>query len=192
MAAATDRATVAKLSRRYPLRIMFAFVQGHVQHETRIDMNLNRKGIAALLSITLGMCMPAIAEPSRSDDASTPARLGHDYKKIELFQEFRAKLLADGWVPEKNPDCHDAVMGGYYDEYCSKNPTTLSCRLCTLTPELFRRTSDGYMLMKYRKAGVSLGVTLYGDAKDLEHPGEYGLSIVGWDYENGLNVQQLD
>ncbi len=66
-------------------------------------------------------------------------RLNPEYAKLGSFSEFRRKVIKDGWMPVANPDCHDTVMGGYYDEYCSEEPDALSCRLCTMVPELFRR-----------------------------------------------------
>ena len=118
--------------------------------------------------------------------------LGPEYKKIRTFTHFRKKLIEDGWVPIPNPDCHDAVFGASYDSYCSKDPDSIGCRVCTMVPEVFRSTSDGYNLMRYTKDGVPLGVTVYGDLNDLDAPGRYGLVVVGWDYSTGLNVILLD
>lgn len=155
-------------------------------------MELRQLMVTAFLVSAVGIGFEAYAAPVGDKVVNSSAELGPEYKEIHIFPEFRKKLLADGWEAEKNPDCHDAVKGALYDELCSKDPCDISCRLCTITPELFRMTSDGYLLMKYKKSGVSLGVTLYGDTRDFDHPGEYGLSIVGWDYEAGMNVQLLD
>jgi len=155
-------------------------------------MNLIRVAAAVLIASSTGLTARLSAAPSNNYDVPASVRLGPEYKQIELFQDFRKRLLADGWTPLRNTQCHDAVMGDFYEEFCSKEVQSVSCRLCDMTPELFRKTSDGYMLMKYTKSGVSLSVTLYGDTRDLDHPGEYGLSIVGWDYEEGMNVQLLD
>lgn len=163
----------------------------HVDEE-ELDMNLMSVGAAALIASATLVGGSAHGEPRPRKDVPASVKLGPEYKKIELFQEFREKLIADGWTPKINPDCHDAVKGDFYDKSCSKDPGDISCRLCEITPELFRMTSDGYLVMEYIKSGVSLSVTLYGDIQDFDHPGEYGLSIVGWDYEAGMNVQLLD
>ena len=118
--------------------------------------------------------------------------LDPEYMKIQTFSAFRKKILEDGWMPIPNPDCHDAVKGGDYDESCREDPDSIGCRVCTVVPELFRHTSDDYNLMRYTKGGVPLGVTVYGDIRDLDSPGRYGLEVVGWEYREGLNVILMD
>ncbi len=44
----------------------------------------------------------------------------------------------------------------------------------------------------YTKGGVLVGVTVFGDMRDLEAPEKFGLLIVGWDYSESLNVILID
>lgn len=124
----------------------------------------------------------------KSGSAKPKPKVNPEYMKIDTFSEFRKRIIADGWVPVPDPDCHDTILGGYYDEYCRDEPESISCRVCTLVPEIWRSTTDGYNLMRYTKEGVPLGVTVYGDLNDLDEPGRHGLDVVGWDYSEGINV----
>jgi hypothetical protein len=143
-------------------------------------------------------CAAKAGSSSSSDNAlqvsKPPAgpKLNPEYIKIQTFSAFRKKIIEDCWTPVPNPECHDAVFGASYDSYCSKEPDSIGCRLCTMVPEVFRSTSDGYNLMRYTKDGVPLSVTVYGDVNDLDAPGRYGLIVVGWDYSMSLNVILLD
>jgi hypothetical protein len=133
--------------------------------------------------------VPSHAETSStanvSDDPKpTNGPLGPEYRTIDSFAEFRKKLLADGWKPVVNPNCHDAVLGASYDQTCKKHPDDISCRVCDLVPEIFIYTSDGYLTARYTRNGTPLYVVAYGDIQDLENPGKYGLVVTAWGYES--------
>lgn len=177
-------------------------------------MKLQKMVMAAALTVTISVGVSAMESPpsSNPDHASQPKESsepdrkptrekGHksaktmlepEYKAIRIFSDFRKKLIEDGWVPVPDPDCHDTVLGGYYDEYCSEVPGAISCRLCAMVPETWKSTSDGYTLTRYEKGGVPLSVTAYGDVNDLDDPGNRGLFIIGWRYSDNPNPILLD
>lgn len=128
----------------------------------------------------------ATSSTANAPDEPKPTNgpLGPEYKTIDSFAEFRKKLLADGWRPVANPHCPDEVMGIDHKNYCSKYPDDISCRICDLVPEIFIYTSYGYLTARYTRDGMPLYVVAYGDIKDLEKPGQYGLVVTAWGYES--------
>ena len=121
-----------------------------------------------------------------TNDSSAHAKrpvLGPEYKKISSFVEFRKKLIADGWKPLVNPHCLEEMVGVDYKDDCSKNPGNISCRACSMVPEIFIYTSQGYLTTRYVKDGTPLYVGSYGDIGDLDEPGRYGLDVYAWDYK---------
>ena len=122
------------------------------------------------------------ASTSHAPAKASAPRLGPEYEKIGTFVEFRKKLLADGWQPVACPHCHKEMMGTYYDEYCSAHQDDIECRVCDMVPEIFLSTSNGHMGMGYIKDGTPLTVSAYGDIRDLDEPGKWGLVVTGWDY----------
>ena len=120
-------------------------------------------------------------------DVHKPA-LGPEYKKINSFIDFRKKLLTDGWKPVVNPNCHDAVLGADYDNFCKAYPAKIGCRVCDMVPEIMRHTSDGYNVMHYIKGGTPLSVTAYGDMRSIDKPDDYELVVIGWEYTTSINA----
>ena len=121
-----------------------------------------------------------------TNDSSAHAKrpvLGPEYKKISSFVEFRKKLIADGWKPLVNPHCLEEMVGVNYKDYCSKYPGDITCRACSMVPEIFIYTSQGYLTTRYVKDGTPLYVGAYGDIQDLDEPGRYGLDVDVWDYK---------
>ncbi|WP_157006310.1 hypothetical protein [Luteibacter yeojuensis] len=130
-----------------------------------------------------------VANVAQSGEEST--HLGFEYKNISSFVEFRCRLLGDGWSPVPNPDCREAVVGDGYESLCRKSPQRISCRVCSVVPEIFRSTGDGYSLMRYVKNGTPLSVTVYGDINDIDVPGQYGLDVIGWSYDESLQLMLI-
>lgn len=88
--------------------------------------------------------------------------------KINSFVEFRKELLADGWQPVANPDCH-ALLG--VNEFCS------------VIPETTWASGTGDYVLHFIKDGTPLSVTLYGEIEALEKPDTSGsLGVTGWEY----------
>jgi len=123
-----------------------------------------------------------------TNDSSAHAKkptLGPEYKKMTTsFVEFRKKLIADGWKPVVNPDCLEEMVGVDYKDDCSKDPGKISCRACSMVPEIFIYTSQGYLTTRYVKDGAPLYVGSYGDIRDLDEPGRYGLVVTTWGYRS--------
>lgn len=158
---------------------------------TTAEKGLDDVGTSSVRSAPAGPRAVAMPHVPVSAKKAEPM-LGPEYAKIPTFSAFRQKLIADGWVPVRNADCHDVVLGNDYEEICHKRPDSISCRMCGLVPEIFRSTSDGYSLMRYAKEGVPLSISVYGDVRDLDEPGRYGLVVTGWDYSESLNLFLLD
>jgi hypothetical protein len=137
----------------------------------------------------------ASASTDNAHTNGSKPKLGPEYKKIDSFVEFRKKLITDGWTPVANPNCHDAVLGDDYSDFCNEFPGKISCRACDIAPEIFRYTSDGYMSVHYIKDGVPLNVMAYGDLTALDHPDKpdiYQLIVTGWRYDASINVIIVD
>ncbi|GGA26037.1 hypothetical protein GCM10010981_13350 [Dyella nitratireducens] len=111
------------------------------------------------------------ANPAFTDLKPTNGSLGPEYRKIGNFVDFRKKLLADGWQPVANADCHNASLGA--DEDGS---------FCKMVPETAWATGTGYYVLRYVKNGTPLAVTIYGDIRDLKEPGKWGLGVSRWEY----------
>lgn len=124
-----------------------------------------------------------------SSNEHRPDRLGPEYREIDTFVEFRKRLLQDGWTPIPNPQCMEVTVGTDYKNYCGmKSRELISCRLCSLAPETFRSTMNGYMLLHYKKGDTILGVSLYGDFRGMEHPDDHDLAITGWHYDGSIRI----
>jgi len=141
---------------------------------------------------------PTPATVNASDDPKpTNDSLGPEYKTVDSFFEFRRKLLADGWVPVINPNCHQAVLGYDYGKVCKANPEDSNCLVCDKTPEIVSDIAgvgyvDGYNLMHYTKNGLPLSVTVYGDIRGIDDPKAYELVVVGWEFTLSHDVIPLD
>jgi len=173
--------------------------------EENDEMKLAQVAATAALAVGTAACNPptqasvAADSPHKTPGSTTRApekaakpMLGPEYKKIDSFVDFRKKLLADGWKPVINPDCHDAVLGNTFDEVCRKDPRDVGCRVCDIVPEIFRNTSDGYSVMHYVKDGTPLSVTTYGDIMSFVHPETYDFVVAGWEYTTSINVIPMD
>jgi hypothetical protein len=115
----------------------------------------------------------AVASTTHAPAKASAPTLGPEYKKIDTFIDFRKKLLADGWQPVVNPDCH-ALLG--VDEYCS------------IIPETSWASGTGYYVLHYIKDGTPLSVTLYGEIESLNKPDTSGpIWVTGWEYTTSVD-----
>ena len=165
--------------------------------EENDEMKLAQVAATAALAVGIAACNPptqasvAADSPHKTAGSTTRApektakpMLGPEYKKIDSFVDFRKKLLADGWKPVINPDCHDAVLGNTFDEVCREDPRDIGCRACDIAPEIFIYTSQGYLTTRYIKDGTPLYVLSYGDIQSLNETDRYELAVTTWDYKS--------
>ncbi len=108
---------------------------------------------------------PAVATPApdaapavdTSAAASAPAFLS-TLSEGMAYADLRSAVLADGWLPLRDPDCRENVGG----------PATV----CNLLPETESCSGDGYCRMRFGKApNLTLAVTAYGSYSAWNKPG---------------------
>jgi hypothetical protein len=157
--------------------------KGEVMKDTRVANMAFVCLLSAVEATTAAAGKTAESSSSASGGVDDQAGLGPEYKEIASFVHFRQKLIADGWAPVPNPKCREDVVGSHYKDACDQYPDSMSCRVCTLVPELTRKTSDGFSSMRYSKLGRYLDISVYGDFKDIDYPDEYGLDVIGWSVE---------
>ncbi|WP_143070505.1 hypothetical protein [Luteibacter sp. UNC138MFCol5.1] len=134
----------------------------------------------AMFAVALAVTCSSVAGNARADPREKSPKLGPQYRKAETVMEFRRMLLADGWIPEENPDCLEAVIGGDYEETCRDDPEGRLCRVCTLVPEIAVSTGSGHTILAYTKEGTRLYVELYGAIGDIDKPPPNDLGIMDW------------
>lgn len=74
------------------------------------------------------------------------------------YADLRQALLADGWLPLRDPECPENVGG--------------PAMVCSLLPETESCSGDGYCRMHFGKApNLTLAVTAYGSYSAWDQPG---------------------
>jgi len=110
------------------------------------------------------------------------------YRSLTRYVDFRRQLISDGWAPMIDVNCREKVVGAAYNTLCAKDPTL--CDDCRKLPELSACSSDGYCSLRFRKGSDVIAVGTYGDLRDVDSPGRYGLGVVGWNLLNKRSARR--
>ena len=95
---------------------------------------------------------PAQAQPAAAPAAKSPSAVASGLPKLSVgmaYGDLRRTLLAEGWLPLRDPECWDNVGG--------------AAKVCNLLPETESCSGDGYCRAHFAKAPDSvLSLTAYG------------------------------
>jgi hypothetical protein len=103
---------------------------------------------------------PAATTPAASAPAPTPSArpLPAAVAEGKPYAGVRAALLADGWLPLRDPDCRSNI-GGDAD-------------VCDALPEVERCSGDGHCNMAFADGTRRLAITTYGPYDRWNTPGQ--------------------
>ncbi len=132
-----------------------------------------RWSMIVLTALSIASCKasppaaPATSKPAQEQSAAAPVAAppavaaNGVLSKLSVgmpYADLRNTLMADGWLPLRDPECWDNVGG--------------QATVCSLLPETESCSGDGYCRAHFAKTpDTVLGVTAYGDYKAWDKTG---------------------
>jgi hypothetical protein len=135
---------------------------------TRFPVRFPLLTAALLMAVVACRAAPAgevpVAPPATSPSAAAPAAtpsakpLPAAVAEGKPYAAVRQALLADGWLPLRNPECWSNIGG--------------DAPVCNQLPEVESCSSDGYCNMDFADGARRLEVTTYGPYERWNTPGQ--------------------
>jgi hypothetical protein len=95
------------------------------------------------------------------------------------YADARRAILAHGWQPENDAQCHENI--GANEALCKDTPDLTLCRLCDELPELSAYSDGGDAVVHFARKGQRLTLYASGSISDWKvHGDDSRLRVTDW------------